>query len=460
MPGDLWHIRDAEERMDTIDLARLGRDAERLVEAARQAGADACDVVVARGQSLGVGVREGKVENTSRSESDDFSLRVFCGARSASVHANDIRDAAQLAERAVAMARVSPEDEFQGLAPADRLAKSFPDLDLYDASVPEAAFLADRALAAEDAGTSVPGVAKSMGAGASWGMSGFVLATSTGFSGHYSVSRFSTSAAMVAGEGTQMERDYDYHSAIHLGDLMDPDAIGRSAGERCVRRLNPRQAPSGRVPVVWDRRVSSGLLGSLLGAINGASVARKTSFLRDRMGQVVANPSITIVDDPLVRRGLGSRPIDGEGMATAPMRLVEAGVLHHWLLDWAAARELGLESNARATRGGSGTSPSSTNCWIEAGGESPEAMIASISSGLYLTETIGHGVNMVTGDYSKGASGFWIENGEIAWPVAEITIAGNLKDMYLSMQPANDLEFRYATNAPTMLVEGMTVGGK
>jgi PmbA protein len=340
------------------------------------------------------------------------------------------------------------------------LARSVPDLDLCDARIPDAAELTRRALECEAAGLAVEGVTKSMGASAGWGLSGFVLATSTGFSGHYSVSRFSASAAMVSGEGTEMERDYDYHSVTHGEDLRDSAAIGRSAGERAVRRRNPRQVASAAVPVIFDKRISGGMLGSLLGAINGAAVARKTSFLRDRMGQLVANPAISVVDDPLRRRGLGSRPVDGEGMPMAPLTLVDKGVLGHWLLDWAAARELGLESNARATRGGSGTSPSSTNCHIAAGQASLAEMLKTVKSGLYLTETIGHGVNMVTGDYSKGASGFWIENGEITWPVAEITIAGNLKDMFASMVPANDLEFRYATNAPTLLVEGMTVGGK
>ncbi len=443
-----------------INLGRLEQNAAALVDAALRAGADSCDVVVSRGQSLGIGVREGKVENTSRSESDDFSLRVFVGKRVASVNANDIKDLENLAQRAVAMARVSPEDPYQGLAPAERLAASVPDLDLFDSRIPDAAELTARALECEAAGLSVPGVSKSMGASAGWGLSGFVLATSTGFSGHYSVSRFSASAAMVAGEGTQMERDYDYHSVTHGSDLMNSAAIGKSAGERAVKRRNPRQVSSAAVPVIFDRRISAGLLGSLCGAINGASVARKTSFLRDKMGQMVASPAITITDDPLRRRGLGSRPMDGEGMPTAPLTLVDKGVLQHWLLDWAAARELGLESNARATRGGSGTSPSTTNCHIEPGQASLEELIGSVKNGLYLTETIGHGVNMVTGDYSKGASGFWIENGEITWPVAEITIAGNLKDMFASMVPASDLQFRYATNAPTMLVEGMTVGGK
>lgn len=445
---------------DTIDMARLENEAAALVEVARVAGADSCDVVVARGQSFAIEVRDGKVENTSRSEADNFSLRVFCGKRVATVNANTTAEARELAERAVAMARVSPEDPHQGLAPAERLAAGWPDLDLCDRTTAEAAVLTERALACEAAGLAVKGVSKSMGARAGWGLTGFVLATSTGFCGHYGVSRFSASAAMVAGEGTAMERDYEFHSAVHEADLMDPAEIGRTAGERAVRRQGPRQVASAAVPVLFERRAATGLLSSLMGAINGAAVARKTSFLRDRMGQPVAAAAITVVDDPLRRRGLGSRPFDGEGMTTAPIRFVKAGVLTDWVLDWASARELGRDSNGRATRGGAGTSPATTNCFIEAGETRLADMIASMKRGLLLTETIGHGVNMVTGDYSKGASGFWVENGEIAHPVAEITIAGNLKDMFLSMTPADDLEFRYATNSPSLLVEGMTVGGR
>ncbi|MCB1464370.1 MAG: TldD/PmbA family protein, partial [Nitratireductor sp.] len=338
------------------------------------------------------------------------------------------------------------------------LATDWPDLDLCDSIVADATMLGECALACEAAGLDVAGVSKSMGARAGWGMSGFVLATSTGFAGSYSASRFSASAAMVAGEGTGMERDYEFHSAVHLEDLKDPAEIGRTAGERVVRRLNPRQVASGAVPVIFDRRISSGMLGALMSAINGASVARKTSFLRDAMGKQVANGAITIDDDPLRPRGLGSRPFDGEGMAPAPITFVEAGVLKDWVLDWAAARELGLAaSNARASRGGS---PSPTNCHIAAGATSVADMMAGIGTGLLLTETIGHGGNMVTGDYSKGAAGYWIENGEPAYPVSEITIAGNLKDMFLNMIPADDLEFRNAANAPSLLIEGMTIGGK
>ncbi|MEZ5871794.1 MAG: TldD/PmbA family protein [Nitratireductor sp.] len=446
-------------KSDIIDLARLEDGAARLVDAAKAAGADACDVVVAHGQSLGIEIRDGKVENTSRSEDDQFSLRVFVGRKVASVNANSPQGLDTLAERAVAMARVSPEDAWQGLAPRERLATQFADLDLCDPVPPDAAELSARALACETAGLAVEGVAKSMGARASWGLSGFVLATSDGFEGHYAVTRHSASAAMLAGEGTAMERDYDYHVAVHAGDLEDMATIGRRAGQRTVRRLNPRQVPSTAVPVIFDRRIASGLLSSLAGAINGASIARKTSFLRNDMGKQVANSAINIICDPTLKRGLGSRPFDGEGQLPEPIRFVENGVLNQWVLDWASARELGLESNNRASRGGAGTSPSTTNLRLEAGNQSPQDMIGSLRTGLFVTETIGHGINMVTGDFSKGASGFWIENGELAYPVAGITIAGNLRDMFGSMIPANDLEIRGATNAPTLLIDRMTIGG-
>ncbi len=445
---------------EQVELSALEDRAGELVDKATKAGADQCDVVIARSASLGVSVREGEIENTDRSEVDEFALRVFCGKRVASVSANQSDDLAALAERAVAMAKVSPEDPHAMLAPKERLAGKIADVDLYDATVSDVSALSERALAAEEAGLAVEGVNKSIGAGASWGMSGFVLATSTGFVGSYHTSRNSVSAAMIAGDGTAMQRDYDYHSTTHLEDLKDAKEIGRSAGERTARKLNPRQVDSGAFPVVFDRRQSTGILASLAGAINGASVARKTSFLREAMGKQVAASGVTVICDPHRPRGMGSRPVDGEGIAPDKITFVQDGMLREWVLDCASADELGLVSNARATRSGSGTAPSTTNLYIQPGERSAQDIISSIQSGLYLTETIGHGINMVTGDYSKGADGFWIENGEIAYPVSEITIAGNLKDMFMAMTAADDLEFRYATNAPTLLVEGMTVGGR
>ena len=448
------------------DLKKLETDALNLVSLAKKAGADACDVVVASGNSLSVGIREGAIENSNRSESDALYLRVFCDKKIASVTSNTKNNPQALAERAVAMAKVSPEDPFQGLADQDRLfqqaeiEEKIATLDLYDKTEASPEEMEKLALEIEEAGLGVEGVTKSMGSNASCGTSGFVLATSDGFTGSYERSGFSIVGSFAAGEGTGMERDYEYDTAIYLDDLKDPSSIGKAAGERAVKRLNPRQIKSGVYPIIVDRRVSTALLGSLSNAINASSVARKTSFLRDMMGKQITKNSINIIDDPHMVRKSGSKIFDGEGVANEKLGLVENGILQTWLLDSATARELDLKTNGRASRGGSGTHPSTTNCYMEAGEQSAEDMIASIKEGLYLTETIGHGINMVTGDYSKGASGYWIENGEIQFPVGEITIAGNLKEMFMNMTPASDLEFKYGTNAPTLLLEGMTIGGK
>lgn len=441
------------------DTARLTDRVAALVEAARKAGADTADAVAVRGRSTSVSVRLGKVESTNASEGDDVSLRVFVGKRVASVSATASSDPAGLAERAVAMAKVSPEDPFQGLADADLLAKAIHDLDLYDPIEVTSDSLREAALAAEEAALAVPGVTNSGGSGASAGLGGMVLATSYGFVGHYVGSRFGRSASVIAGEGTKMERDYEYSSRLHYADLESPEEIGRKAGERTVRRLNARKARTGSVDVVFDPRVARGIAGHLAGAINGASVARKTSFLRDRMGEQVAAAGITVTDEPMMVRGQASRPFDGEGVAGQKLIMVDSGVLNHWFLSTSAGRELGLATNGRGARSGSSVSPSSTNLAIEPGERTPEDMIKSLKTGFYVTEVFGQGVDMITGEYSRGASGLWIENGELTYPVAEVTIASNLKDMFLRMAAANDLDRNFGTASPTLLIEGMTLAG-
>ncbi|MEJ1157742.1 TldD/PmbA family protein [Prosthecomicrobium sp. N25] len=445
---------------EILDQTALKDHAARLVEAARRAGADAADAVAVRGIALGVNVRLGKVEESERSESDDFGLRVFVGRRNALVSANSLSDPAALAARAVAMARAAPEDPFAGLADPASLGTRFPDLDMLDAHVPTAAELTGMALAAEDAARAVAGVTNSGGAGASWSLGGLVLVTSHGFAGTWLASRFSLSVTAIAGEGTGMERDWDATAKGHREDLDAPDKVGRTAGERAVRRLNPRKAETGQVPVIYDRRAATSLVGHLAGAVNGAAIARKTSFLKDRMGERVFAPGVTIVDDPSLKRGLGSRPFDGEGVVGDPLAVIEDGVLRHWFLDSASARELGLATNGRASRGTGNPSPGSTNLTLMAGATSREDMIRSVARGLYITDLIGHGANGVTGDYSRGASGFWIENGELAYPVSEITVAGNLKDMYPRLTPASDLEYRFGINAPSVMIEGLTIAGR
>ena len=430
--------------------------AERLIERARAAGADQADAVVVRRRSRSASVRNGQVENTESSESDDFSLRVFVGQKVATVQAGQGADEEALATRAVAMARVSPEDPHACLADAERLAKTWPDLDLFDPTEPPAESLVDAAMAAEAAALGVSGVASSIGAGAGTGLFGMVLATSHGFSGAFERSGFSTSVSVIAGEGVKMERDYDFDSRVFLADLDDATTIGRRAGERTVAKVNPRKVKTAsNVTVVFDPRVARGFIGHLVSAINGASVARKTSFLRDMMGKQVAIKGLTLVDDPFVLRGSGSRPFDGEGVSEGPLTMVEDGVLQQWYLNTSVARELGLKSNGRSGRG----APSSSNVIVNPGPQTAKELIASVGNGFYVTELIGQGVNAITGEYSRGASGFWIENGELTFAVSEVTIASNLKDMFKRMVLANDIDLKYSVAAPTIAVEGMTLAG-
>jgi PmbA protein len=445
-----------------LDQSALTDLTERLVAAARRAGADAADALAVRSVSQSVEVREGAVEESERSEGDDVGLRVFVGRRQAVVSTNDIKaDVSQLAERAVAMARVAPEDPFAGLADSDKLAREIPELDLLDPDLPTVAVLEERAKRAESAGLAVKGVTKSGGASASAGIGGMVLVTSGGFRGAYLSSGQSVSMTAIAGEGTAMERDYDYSSTLHGADLDPPEKVGRSAGERTVERLNPRKVDTKRVPVVFDRRVAGSLVSHLASAINGSAVARKTSFLKDKLGQRLFKPGISIVDDPRRRRGLRSRPFDAEGVATKPLAVIEDGVLMSWFLDSATARELGLTTTGHAQRGvSSAPSPGASNLHLSPGPDTPDALMADITEGFYVTDLIGMGVNQVTGDYSRGASGFWIENGKRSYPVSEVTIAGTLIDIFQALSPANDLEFRFGTNAPTVRLEGLTVAGR
>ncbi len=442
------------------DTKRLTETAERLISAAKKAGADAADAAVVRSIGRSVEVRLGKVEDTESSESEDLALRVFVGQRVATVSADVHADIERLAERAVAMARVSPEDRFASLAPKDRLAPNDGlDLDLYDPTELASDRMVEQALALEDAARAVPGVTNSGGASVSAGASGLVLVTSEGFVGEKMRSGFSRSVSVIAGEGTSMERDYDFDSRIHYADLDAPEKIGRQAGERTVRRLGAGKVPTGSYPIVFDPRVARGLIASLVGAINGAAIARKTSFLMDRMGEQVLPASVSIVDEPLLPRRPGSRPFDGEGVRGETMFLVENGVLRNWVLDTATAKELGLSSNGRAARSSGGVSPSSTNVSVTPGTMSPAELIADTRNGIYVHELIGQGTNLVTGDYSRGATGYLIENGELTRPVSEFTVAGNLKDMLLALTLADDLDTRFSLVAPTMRVERMTVAG-
>jgi PmbA protein len=444
-----------------LDQSALTTLAERLVAAARRAGADAADAIAERGMSQSVEVRDGTVEESERSEGDSMGLRAFVGRRQAVVSTNDpAGDVDELAARAVAMARVAPEDEHAGLAEPDLLAKTFPELDLLDPDLPSVAQLEEIARAAEAAALAVKGVSKSGGASASAGIGGMVLVTSGGFTGAYLGSRHGASVEAIAGNGTGMERDYDYSSAVFEADLTDAAEVGRKAGERALARLAPRKVATTKVPVVFDPRVSGGLLGHLAGAINGSAITRGTSFLKDKLGQQIMAAGLTVTDDPHRARGLRSRPFDGEGISCQRRDIVADGVLTTWVLDLRSARQLSLKSTGHAGRGTSSPpAPGPTNLFLAPGSISRDALIGGIDQGFYVTELIGFGVNGITGDYSRGAAGFWIEGGALAYPVSEVTIAGNLKDMFLHLTPADDLVFRHGTDAPTVRIDGLTIAG-
>ena len=434
-----------------------------LIEKAKSAGADAADALYVGDASTGVQVRLGALEDVERSEGEEIGLRLFVGRRSASVSSSDLSDAAlsALVERAAAMAREAPEDPYAGPAAEELLLRGpGPDVEGDDGADPSPAALKARALATEDAARAVPGITNSEGASVSAGRSVIALATSTGFCRGYSTSGYSGSASVLAGTGGHMQRDYASHSVRHYAELDDPEALGRLAAERTVARLNPAKLPSGALPVVFDPRVGSSLVGHLISAITGAAITRRTSFLLDKEGEAIFARGITIRDDPHRPRGLRSKPFDGEGLPTAPSNLIEDGRLTGWLLDSASARQLGRQPTGHATRGvGGSPGAGATNVDLLPDAVSKAELMRDIRRGLYVTELIGQGVNPVTGDYSRGASGFIIEDGEIAAPVAEITIAGNLLDMFRMLSAADDLEHRRAVNVPTLRIEGMTVAG-
>ena len=433
-----------------------------LVAKAKVAGADAADALIVESAAVSLAQRLGKPDKLERAESADLGLRVLIGKRQAVVSSTDVsaKALAELVERAVAMAKSVPEDPYCGLAEKAEIARAVPTLDILDPVEPSADVIKERARACEEAALAVSGVTNSEGAEAGWSRSTVTLYASNGFAGAYAVSRHSVSASVIAGEGTAMESDYDYATAVYGADLESPAAVGARAGERAVARLKPRKAATTKVPVIFDPRVANSLVSHLAGAIGGTAIARGTSFLKDKLNTRILPQGVMVVDDPHRRRGLRSKPFDGEGLANRPRNIVEDGVLTTWILDLRSARQLGLKSTGHASRGTSSPpSPAPTNLYLTPGEVAPEELIAGVKSGFYVTHLMGFGINGTTGDYSRGAAGFWIENGSLAYPVSEVTVAGNLVDMFLNLTPANDLEFRYGTDAPTIRVDGMTVAG-
>ncbi len=444
----------------TDDLLTIAAD---VMARALKLGATSADAMAIDRRDTEVSLRQGVVEELVQSEAQEIGLRVFAGQSSAMIAGSVLTsDALQrLAERCFAMAKLAPPDQFAGLALPEQLAKGTVDLDLVSADYASAAQLQAMALEAESVALAVPGVSKSNGAGASASDRYIALVASNGFSRSFRRTGFGLSASVIAGEGTAMERDYDGTSANHFSDLETAEKIGRTAAERTVRRMNPRKLQSQSVPVIFDRRVASSLIGHMLGAINGGAIARGVSFLKTEMDKAIFKSNITIVDDPLRARGPSSRSFDGEGLATKRHAFIDKGVLTSWVLDLRSARQLGLAPTGSGSRGlASPPSASTSNVHMEPGTDTPEAMIKAVGTGLLITDFIGSSINSATGDYSRGASGFWFENGEIAYPVSEITVAGNLREMFASLIPANDLIFKGSTNAPSCLIEGMTIAGR
>lgn len=435
---------------------------EDVIAQAKRAGADAADAVFITSTDISANHRMGKAEDVERAESIGLGLRVFVGSKLATISTETLTADAlnEATQRAVAMAKVSTDDPHSTLAPEELLVQEVKDCDLYDTEEPSINTLQEACARAEAAALEVKGITNSEGADAAHSRHSIAIATSHGLAQEYRVTDSSLSVCVLAGEGTGMERDYDYSSKRFYADLDAPDLIGKNAAERTLRRLNPSKVETQQVPIIFDPRVSKGLVGKLAGAANGASIARGTSFLKDAMGEQLFHESINIIDNPHLPRGMASKPFDGEGVQNDELALVKKGKLNSWLLDTRSANQLGLTTNGRAARGLSGSpSPSSTNLYMEAGSISVEDMLADIESGFYVTDLFGGGVSLLTGDYSQGASGLWIDKGELTYAVSEVTIAGHLKEMFKQLTPADDLEMRYGTNAPTIRVDGMMLAG-
>ena len=434
-----------------------------ILKAALAAGADAAEIVLAERQALSVGVRLGKLEEVEREESRDLGLRVFIGQRQAVVSGSDFsaEARARLTERVVAMARLAPEDRYAGLAPKDRLARlPLPDLDLFDPAEPTAEHLEQHAQAAEDAARSVAGVTNSEGGSASWSTSNWMMATSTGFFAPHKVSAFSLSASVIAEDDAGMERGGEGRYTRWQADLPAADVIGLKAGREAVGRLGARKIESVTAPIIFENEIAAGFLSSFVGAITGPSVARGTSFLKDRLGQQVFAKGIRIIDDPHRLRGVGSTPFDDEGVANGPVDLVTDGVLNTWLLNTASAKQLGLETTGHASRHlASAPGVATTNMTLQPGTKDLAGLMADAKQGLFVTDTFGPSLNTNTGDWSVGVSGFWFENGVIAYPVNEVTVAGNLIDLYQRIVPGSDLLIRGASNAPSLLIDGVAIAG-
>ncbi len=447
---------------DAPDLQALS---DKLLDAAKKAGADAADAIFVAGDSISIEVLDGKLEHAERAEGIDVGLRVLIGQKQANIASSDIRESTftTMAERAVAMAKVAPDDPYCGLADPDQLAKSW-DVDALDMSddtqSPEPLALQNLALEAEAAARGVKGVSKVQASGSGWSGTDVWLAGTNGFSAGYRRTAWSTSCVAITGEGLGMERDYFGDGRTHYADLMSPSEIGRIAGERTAERFGATRPPTGTYPILIDERVSSSIIGHLASTINGAAIARGSSWLKDALGKRILPEHLSLIEDPNRPRTSGSRPFDGEGLPKEKRAIIENGVLTGWTLDLATGRKLDMESTGNAARGTtSPPSPTTGNLELTQGDKSVEELLKDMGTGLWITSFIGSTISPTTGDYSRGASGFWVENGEITGPVNECTVAGNLRDMLLRIIPANDARTHLSRVVPSLLIEDMTIAG-
>jgi len=437
--------------------------ADTIIKKTLSKGATDCDVVLARGSGKSISCRLQKIEDIEESNDKTFGIRALIGNRQAFVSSSDIEEDKlnESISKVVEMAKLAPDDNTACLGDKNFFENNFEDLNLHQEEETKTELLIDAVKECEEVALSTKGISNSEGAGASYSTGEFFLATSNGFRGGYKSSTNSISCSVLAGEGLSMERDYDYDLTRHLKDLEKPSVIGKSAAEKAIQRLNPKKIKSCKTSVVFDKRVSNDLLSYFASSISGPAIARETSFLKDSLHKKIFSKEVSIIDSPKILKGLGSRPFDGEGIKTNKKELVSNGTLNTWILNTSTAKKLNLKTTGHASRSvGSPPGVGTSNLYMVNGINSFEDMIKSIKSGFYATELIGMGVNLITGDYSMGASGLWIENGEIAFPVNEVTIASNLKEMFLNLSAANDLEFKYRANTPTLRVDGMTLAGK
>ena len=424
-----------------------------LLDAAKKLGAESTTVIANENTSVNVAARLGKLENVERNESSSIGLEIIDKKRKVSLSSTNLNKESleELAKNAMNMVKSIPIDEYCGLADKNMLYYGNLDLDLVDNYIPENNDLLKNSIEAEDSALNIKGITNSEGASSSYSKNKFYLATSDGFFNTNDKTNYSTGISVIAGKGTKMERDYEYQSKVHFSDLDTPKTIGEKAAERAISRLNPKKIKSNSVPVIFDPRVSGSLLSLFIGGISGQAITRGTSFLKDKMNKDIFKNTINIIDNPHIKRGARSLPFDGEGVATKKLKLVENGKLKSWLLNSQYARQLNLKSTGHYS--------GASNLYMSPGKKTNLELIKSIDQGFYITEMLGMSFSQVTGDYSRGASGYWIEKGERAYPVSEVTIAGNILDMYNMLTPASDLKMITGIDAPTLMIDKMIVAG-